>query len=516
MLEVNGKSLSVKVIKDLRKSLIRENEWWLYEKLLIGVNRDDLPSFDEYEVSDILSSQAWGYSVFRSENNEFHKYQNLIIDSWLSQGQLRNHFTRGRTGEGKICWNRENVVQYLKWCEDFIEDFLVEMHLDYGMPGRATEIANLKIMNTSDGQRNLYWKNCTIMFLFLYSKNHSRRDTDQVIPRFLSPEVNKQLMMYMTFVHPMMSFLIKALKGLEGENDVDEYLFMDHVHGRWDGERVRMVFKSVTSRNAIGLLEFRVYRQAADLMMEKLIKYKVHGINENCFFDMQMGHSSLMAEVSYAVAKDDSNVATKTAIHEFWIVSGEWWKVMNAISMRIPDIGEHAEMTETTRTSSSSGTEISSITIDLPRLEYKEMTKSVKMPDRTVNPYVEIKPETLVSLRALFNNMSARFKSVEQASACQWAVNRTGDGLVILETGGGKSLIIELPVSMERNKMTVVIVPFVGLLMEMKSRFGHLSVCGWGLWCGEKLSEKSIDPGLGAVIYGLNKSGSVWVIVGDA
>ena len=108
----------------------------------------------------------------------------------------------------------------------------MEMHLDYDMPGRATEIANLKIINTGEGQRNLYWKNFTIMFLFLYSKNRSRRDTNRVIPRFLSPEVKKQLMMYMTFVRSAMSFLIKALRGLKRENDVNEYLFMDHVHGR--------------------------------------------------------------------------------------------------------------------------------------------------------------------------------------------------------------------------------------------------------------------------------------------
>ena len=41
VLEVNGKSLSVKTIQDLRKSLIRGNEQRLYEKLLIGVDRDD-------------------------------------------------------------------------------------------------------------------------------------------------------------------------------------------------------------------------------------------------------------------------------------------------------------------------------------------------------------------------------------------------------------------------------------------------------------------------------------------
>lgn len=463
VLEVNGKSLPVKAIQNLRKCLIKRNEQRLYEKLLIGVDINNLPSFDECETRDILSSQVWGYSVFESKDNEFHIYRNHVIDSWLNQDRLRSHFTRGRTGEGKICWNRKNVVQYLEWCKDFIEDFLVEMHLDCGMPARAPEIANMKIMNTGDGQRNMYWKNFTIMLLFLYSKTRSRRDTDQVIPRFLSPEVKKQLMMYMTFVRPAMSFLIKALGALEGENDVDEYLFMDHVHGRWDGERIRTVFKAVTSRNDLGLLEFSTYRQAADLMMEKLIKYKVHGINENCFFDMQMGHSSRTGEWSYAVAKDDSNLATKTAIHEFWMVSWEWWRVMDA---RIPDSAE----------TTTPITETPSITVDLPRLEYREATKPVKTPDRILNPYVEIRPETLVSLRALFNDTSARFKSVEQASACQWAVNRTGDGLVILETGGGKSLIIELPASMERNKTTVVIVPFVGLLVEMKSRFGRLNL----------------------------------------
>ena len=36
-----------------------------------------------------------------------------------------------------------------------------------------------------------------------------------------------------------------------------------------------------------------------------------------------------------------------------------------------------------------------------------------------------------------------------------------------------------------------------------------------GLWCIEKLSEKSIDPGLAAVIYGVNKKWLIWVSVRD-
>jgi len=53
--------------------------------------------------------------------------------------------------------------------------------------------------------------------------------------------------MNMNFICPMISFLIKALKELEEENDGNEYLFMGHVYGRCNGERVRMMFKFVTS-----------------------------------------------------------------------------------------------------------------------------------------------------------------------------------------------------------------------------------------------------------------------------
>ena len=40
--------------------------------------------------------------------------------------------------------------------------------------------------------------------------------------------------------------------------------------------------------------------------------------------------------------------------------------------------------------------------------------------------------------------------------------------------------------------------------VEENCEIKELSVCGYGLRCTEKLSEKSIDLGLEAVIYGFN------------
>ena len=101
---------------------------------------------------------------------------------------------------------------------------------------------------------------------------------------------------------------------------------------------------------------------------------------------------------------------------------------------------------------------------------------SVKIPDQILNPYMKINPEILVLLWALFNDMLALFKSVEQALAYQLEINRMVDELVILEMGGEKSLIIKLLVSIERDKMIVGIVPFISLLMEIKDWFDLLNL----------------------------------------
>ena len=76
----------------------------------------------------------------------------------------------------------------------------------------------------------------------------------------------------------------------------------------------------------------------------------------------------------------------------------------------------------------------------------------------------------IISLRELLKNPNARFKSNEQAMAVRCIVKREKDCLVILPTGGGKSLVFQLPVYMEKTLTTVVVIPFVALIEEMLER----------------------------------------------
>ena len=60
----------------------------------------------------------------------------------------------------------------------------------------------------------------------------------------------------------------------------------------------------------------------------------------------------------------------------------------------------------------------------------------------------------------------ARFTSIEQEQAAFRALCRDVDLLVVLPTGGGKSLLFELPPISEANRITAVILPLIVLLLQ--------------------------------------------------
>jgi RecQ family ATP-dependent DNA helicase len=85
-------------------------------------------------------------------------------------------------------------------------------------------------------------------------------------------------------------------------------------------------------------------------------------------------------------------------------------------------------------------------------------------------PRLQLSARALHALRGLYDDEGGQFKSREQAEAVRLALQRKTDLLVILPTGGGKSVVFMAPAWYETQKTTVVIVPFVALIEEMQDR----------------------------------------------
>jgi superfamily II DNA helicase RecQ len=90
----------------------------------------------------------------------------------------------------------------------------------------------------------------------------------------------------------------------------------------------------------------------------------------------------------------------------------------------------------------------------------------------------------LLGLQRMYGDSNMRFKSTKQAEAVKLALKREKDILAVIPTGGGKSLIFQLPAFLEMDLTTVVIVPFVALVEEMDERCKDLGL-SCQVWKGQ-------------------------------
>ena len=112
--------------------------------------------------------------------------------------------------------------------------------------------------------------------------------------------VVKQVIYYFTLVHPTVSYFIKHFN-FPGKNEIDEYMFVDHKVGRWTEGMMYPRFDQVTIQYGIRMITTSVYRQAAQLIMDKLVKFKWELPDENNVSDESFGHSSRKAIDNYAI-----------------------------------------------------------------------------------------------------------------------------------------------------------------------------------------------------------------------
>ena len=115
----------------------------------------------------------------------------------------------------------------------------------------------------------------------------------------------------------------------KGANDLNEFLWADYRKGRWNGEFLSDLLKITTSQHKMQALGFRDYRQVALAFMEKYLKYKTKDIQGlNAILDLQAGHNSRTAAADYAVSTEDHGKVSREAMHQYYLASKEWHKLL--------------------------------------------------------------------------------------------------------------------------------------------------------------------------------------------
>ena len=270
---------------------------------------------------------------------------------------------------------------------------------------------------------------------------------------------------------------------------------------------------------------------------------RIQGIGET--MHLQSGHSIITAERTYAVSADTIRGLTSSELTKFRLASWAWHYVLGLCSQSMfvrsfpssmtssvlgvtpssptlqlqtphkrglaeffaqsnKDSRESEKNNKTSRVSTRKSTE--SFNKKGSRSEVSTTEKGIqevlavlrtREHDKRIRPYPDPvdgairveRPNPLEDLARIrpalcriYRSNNVNFKSDAQADAILWALERVQDILVVLPTGGGKSLIFQLTAFMEGvAKVTIVVTPLVALMADHVRRCRHMGlvVGGW-------------------------------------
>jgi hypothetical protein len=325
VLSINNKSFRFCSFLKFVDELLTETDRLLFLEILGDVRLPDT-DFTTYEPAESFNNRNYHASAFMEPVNVFINHNEDVIKGWLGNRRKRGTMVQNVTEEG-IKWKRHAVMDWLDKCLLYLQLLFVLLQVTWGGPARIAEMSVLRIANGQGERRNMYFDGTWIMFLFRYNKTRAILGRDRLIPRYPPPVVVKQLIYYFTLVRPAVSYFMKHFD-LPGKNDIDEYLFVDHKVGRWTEQIMYRRFDQVTAKHGIGMITTSVYRQAAQLIMDKLVKFKWELPDENNVLDESFGHSSSIAIASYAVEIEGGDLIQKNDKAWFKIGGFKWHSIM--------------------------------------------------------------------------------------------------------------------------------------------------------------------------------------------
>lgn len=295
--------------------------------------------------------------------------------------------------------------------------------------------------------------------------------------RFMPKELGIMLAEYLSIVRSL-EVLLSEKFNCKGAADLNEFMWADHKKGVWDGEFLSSLLQIYTSEYGMRGLGFQEYRQIATAFMEKHLKYKVDDSDNmlNAFLDIQAGHSFRTTGLEYVRSTEDHRQVSREAMHQFFLVSKQWQDLLSQDELE----SDEDMILARSSGNNSMNLNLPSQSLNLRSVSYRIDTQARRSVINTGGEdgasWLTLSAGALNALRGLYDDSQAQFKSEEQAEVVRLAMKRLGNILVILPTGGGKSVVFMAPAWIEKELTTVVIVPFVALIEDMEKRCKELGL----------------------------------------
>lgn len=162
-------------------------------------------------------------------------WSRVMKEDRLIRHFLHNTNMNEVTDWSKLQWNSTKVEQYFREVTIFKEELIVLCHMAGGAPARGTEIVSIRTENgeSARAQRGIFIDNGMVELVTGYHKGYSKSGQAKIIHRYLPEEVGKLVVYYLWLVEPFVQMLRWAVRK---EFDFCKYFWEPEPEERWDGK----------------------------------------------------------------------------------------------------------------------------------------------------------------------------------------------------------------------------------------------------------------------------------------
>jgi superfamily II DNA helicase RecQ len=442
--------------------LVAATKQLLVKDLLLVEDPTELPPIPWSTLRDNPVNHEVGWNFTKDVRNRFPvDGERWLLDRIGQQPRLRARFVKAQDG---LVWNRAEIDTWMRKDIQFKEKLAPDVQFTWGLPARVSELFSLLFSNTANGRvRNIFIEDGMVVMVARYHKGYQLSGDVKIIHRYLPREVGELLVWYMWLVLP---FQRRLEAGVWGKRQLSSHLWpkKDPLGQQWSSERLRKIIRRESLTGMGVALTTQSYRNLAiGISRRYLGKSHAFGPDEHdldgegnedegeVIRAEQAGHSLHVEGMIYgrALMERSGEVASKR--QQFRQTSIEWHRLLG-FEM------SHAPANRRKRTRRYFEDEAEESRVD----RWKRV--------RRMNVEEELQR---------MMGEGTKFRGV-QKEAMEMIMRGESPVVVVMGTGGGKSLLFMLPAWCGRGGTSIVVVPLVALRQDLKDRCERL-----GLKCVE-------------------------------
>jgi len=520
ILEFHGKPLPIKRFKDAIHDMIREAEDILWEDLMWVSQKKDRFEIDLDTIQDDLSLATRGASWVTNEANGMKGKRQWMIDQMLKAPKSQQLWDRK-----KNTWRITKVREYRESKKRLDELMLAIAHNSVGPQARGEEVTPIRHRNGFLQERNIYMINGRVAYVIRYHKSQALFGEAKVIPRFLPWRAGQIFAVYLACVQLFSETLDQKTNGLPRS----DHLWHDK-NGSYTCEHLTRV---LTRETAIRLGLRLTTQDLRHIVIEMGREYIGAGFTREMPMTEDMPHEETDVVVSaitlaaahgkeieerYGVRGDIIRNLSDESIRIFGAISSQWHQLLGLDSKRPSPSTKHrrglsygtpppsltpkrsrsplgwprvaaytppafsVSQTGLLTPASSGIREFESPGLNstiLPNRPRFELATTGVLPLNNTPIYSDA--EIQEGLKQVLNQEDPKFRSDEQKIAVFAALEQQTPLIVVLPTGGGKTLTFTIPAVLRDPGVSIVVAPFNALEKDYvrRLRLAHIQHIVW-------------------------------------